>query len=81
MKLKTTASGLSEKKRQELYDVFENHNVIKGDNFALKNINAQIKIVYGEEYGIRIKSVSNKKTIIGFTIPLKNKEVMEDEQL
>ena len=73
--------GLSEKKRQELYDVFENHNVIKGDNFALKNINAQIKIVYGEEYGIRIKSVSNKKTIIGFTIPLKNKEVMEDEQL
>ena len=73
--------GLSEKKRQELYDVFENHNVIKGDNFALKNINAQIKIVYGEEYGISIKSVSNKKTIIGFIIPLKNKEVMEDEQL
>ncbi len=71
--------GLTEKKRRELYDVFENHNVIKGDNFALKNINAQIKIVYGEEYGINIKSVSNKKTVIGFNIPLKSKEVMEDE--
>ncbi len=63
--------GISAEKLEELYKVFSQHTKIEGDNFALKNINAQIKMVYGEEYGLRIKSDPRIETEVGFVIPLK----------
>jgi len=63
--------GISAEKLEELYKVFSQHTKIEGDNFALKNINAQIKMVYGEEFGLQIKSDPRSDTEVGFVIPLK----------
>lgn len=44
-------------------------NFTKEGNFALKNINNQIKMFYGEKYGLTIDSEHNYKTVVKITIP------------
>ena len=63
--------GLTEEKIAELSETFEKETSIKGDNFALKNINAQIRMAYGEEYGLNIKSIYQKETEVSFDIPIR----------
>ena len=70
--------GLTAEKIEELYRVFGQHTKIEGDNFALKNINAQIKIIYGEEYGLCINSIPLQETEVSFKIPLKESGVQMD---
>ncbi|MDL2237316.1 sensor histidine kinase [Christensenellaceae bacterium OttesenSCG-928-K19] len=41
------------------------------DCFALKNINMQIKLYYGEEYGLHIESKEYNGTLASFAIPKK----------
>lgn len=72
--VKDNGVGISDEKQDELIKVFKNHKTVIGDNFALKNINSQIKIVYGNQFGININSKCNKETLVGFTIPIKSKE-------
>ena len=63
--------GLTEEKIAELGRTFEEETSIKGDNFALKNINAQIRIAYGGEYGLNIKSIYQKETEVSFDVPIR----------
>ncbi len=71
--------GISDEKLGQLYRDFTQHSKIKGDNFALKNINAQIKIVYGDQYGLRIDSEIGRGTKVSFEIPLKESGEETDE--
>jgi two-component system, sensor histidine kinase YesM len=41
----------------------------KEGNFALKNVNNQIKMFYGERYGLTIDSEYDYKTVVKITIP------------
>lgn len=49
-------------------------DAVEGNSFALKNINAQIALTYGKEYGISISSSWQNGTAIGFIIPLKDND-------
>lgn len=44
-----------------------------GNGIGLVNIDTRIKMIYGEQYGIMIKSEPNIKTEIGFAIPAETK--------
>lgn len=42
------------------------------ENFALRNINAQIKLTYGTDYGLTLESEVGKGTCVSMSIPLMN---------
>ncbi len=47
----------------------EDRDLKKEGNFALRNINNQIKIYYGDEYGLEIESEYDRGTIVRIEIP------------
>jgi two-component system, sensor histidine kinase YesM len=52
----------------------ENGDFVKAGNFALKNINNQIKIFYGDSYGLSIDSEYDHGTIVKMVIPVLQEE-------
>jgi len=68
-------SGIEEDKLQELKSVLENSDSVwdSKEHIGLKNINKRIKLIYGEDYGIRISSEIAKGTIVEILV----KEVLD----
>ena len=64
---------MSTDKLQKLLGHINNYNMVEGENFALKNISEQIRIMYGEEYKITITSEIDKGTTVSFKIPAKSR--------
>lgn len=58
----------------------ENHlsYVEKGDSIGLHNINARIKLLFGEEYGVTIISGVNEGTQVKVTIPREKGELNDE---
>ncbi|UQZ84653.1 Sensor histidine kinase YpdA [Paenibacillus konkukensis] len=63
-------AGIAEAKLSEIRSVLENGEFISEGNFALKNINSQIKLGYGDPYGLDIESEQGAGTRVTVTIPL-----------
>lgn len=62
--------GIEPGKMAELLEVLESEETASEHNFALKNINTQIKLAYGKEYGLRIDSTPDAGTKVTMVIPL-----------
>ncbi|GLC30595.1 LytS/YhcK type 5TM receptor domain-containing protein [Clostridium omnivorum] len=56
-----TGCGIAEEKCRDILQ--------KGNGIGLKNINERLKLIYGNEYGLTIKSKLNQGTIVEFCIP------------
>lgn len=54
---------------------------VKNENFGygLYNVNQRIKLVYGENSGVKIESILNKCTTVTIKIPLSTKELKYDK--
>ncbi|XID48098.1 histidine kinase [Clostridium culturomicium] len=54
---------------------------VKNENFGygLYNVNQRIKLVYGENSGVKIESILNKGTTVTIKIPLSTKELKYDK--
>jgi two-component system sensor histidine kinase YesM len=52
---------------------------IRNIGFGLENVNKRIKLYYGKNYGLSIKSEYQQGTLVKLTIPLK-KDLIESEQ-
>ncbi len=54
-------------------DAIKLENILKDSSkgIGLKNVNQRLKLLYGENYGIDIKSLLGKGTKISFNIPVK----------
>jgi two-component system, sensor histidine kinase YesM len=63
--------GLLESIRKDLIE----SDFTKEGNFALKNVNNQIKMFYGESYGLTIDSEYDYRTVVKITIPF----IVEEE--
>jgi two-component system sensor histidine kinase YesM len=63
--------GIESDKLVELTGVLENEEVVGEHNFALRNINTQIKLAYGSEYGLFIDSAPGVGTKATLVIPLR----------
>ncbi|SFJ42539.1 Histidine kinase-, DNA gyrase B-, and HSP90-like ATPase [Paenibacillus sp. UNC496MF] len=62
--------GMTPEKLAELRRLLRGDADIQGSHFALRNINAQIRIAYGAQYGIEIDSSYGQGTSVVLTIPL-----------
>jgi two-component system sensor histidine kinase YesM len=65
-----TGAGISPEKLKDLRYSLERGDMNEVGNFALRNINMQIKIHYGNKYGIKIESVPGVETTVYVRIPV-----------
>ncbi|KIL40576.1 hypothetical protein SD70_12565 [Gordoniibacillus kamchatkensis] len=63
--------GIEPGKLAELVEVLGSDEAAGEHHFALKNIQTQIKLAYGKEYGLRIDSKPEAGTKVTLTIPLR----------
>ncbi|MBW7452748.1 cache domain-containing sensor histidine kinase [Paenibacillus sepulcri] len=67
-------AGISDDKLSELQLILKGGEPQDNRNFALRNINSQIKIAYGPQYGIEIHSRYGEGTTVTMTIPLTKRD-------
>jgi two-component system sensor histidine kinase YesM len=63
--------GIPPAKLAELRSALSQCQLRQVDNFALNNINLQLKLYYGANVSLQIKSEMNKGTRAGFLIPIR----------
>ncbi|WP_261305641.1 cache domain-containing sensor histidine kinase [Paenibacillus andongensis] len=63
--------GIEPDKMAELTEVMASEEVVGEHNFALRNINSQIKLTYGKDFGLFIESTTNVGTKVTLVIPLR----------
>ena len=61
--------GMSEKYVKELNSLLSDKNYGYNSHIGLYNVNKRIKIIFGDEYGITVKSELNKGTEVRIVIP------------
>ena len=64
-------SGIDEEKLEELNNnLKEKNDDIDSTHIGIVNVNSRIKLFYGKEYGLSIKSDFGEGTIVTITIPV-----------
>lgn len=66
--------GMDAAKMNQKLAVNNWEHVEMGNSIGLYNINARLKLLYGDEYGVHIESVINEGTTVYMTIPEERKE-------
>lgn len=61
--------GMTEAKIRKV--LFEKQNQGKNEDFGIGSVDARIKLLYGDKYGLRIKSEPGKFTVVTVMLPLK----------
>jgi two-component system sensor histidine kinase YesM len=64
-----TGAGIPEEKLKDIQNTLMNSDFGGTGNFALRNINLQIKIFFGNQYGLEIDSVYGKGTTVTVRVP------------
>jgi len=62
--------GIPLAKLAEIVRSLSHKDIESNGNFGLRNINSQLKLFYGDEYGININSVVGEGTVVSFEIPI-----------
>lgn len=62
--------GIEENELDVLRNSIENENFENSKNFALKNLNRQLKLKYGLKYGVSIESRLGEGTCVTITLPI-----------
>lgn len=70
LSVKDNGVGISEKDLFELRKSIESDSFEDSKNFALKNLNRQIKLKYGSGYGVNINSVEGEGTSVNVRLPV-----------
>ncbi len=68
--IKDNGIGMDEEKVARLKESLENEDINNRFNIGMRNVHQRIRLVYGELYGIDIKSEPNKGTYIFIRIPV-----------
>lgn len=68
--VKDNGAGMTEEKLDQLRDSLKIGKQNEKENFAINNINMQIKLKYGENYGVSIESIQSVGTAIRIKIPI-----------
>lgn len=70
--VKDNGGGMDEEKLQQINSLMNDRRTDDSSSIGLYNINQRIKLFYGEEYGVSIKSELHKGTSISLTLSVKN---------
>ena len=66
--------GMDEDKFNRLLKENDTGLVEEGDSIGLLNINARLKMIYGEEYGLSIESEPGRGSAVFLTVAAKKEE-------
>ena len=61
--------GLKEEKVDEIKTLLSQDYTVEVEHLGLRNINQRVKLIFGEEFGITLKSKLNQGSIVTITIP------------
>lgn len=69
--VRDNGKGIEEKELVKLVESFTNGNLSDKSSFGLYNIHQRLKLFYGDEFGLQIRSKLDVGTVIEFEIPQK----------
>lgn len=72
--------GMPEEKCREVIAQMSTFEQVPGKGYALRNIREQIRIVYGDDYGIQMDSCWGKGTTVVLEVPLERRTPCAKEQ-
>ncbi len=61
--------GIEPLQLKQLQKDLQSLEPVRGSNFALRNLNSQIRLTYGDQYGLTIESEAGEGTIITIRVP------------
>jgi two-component system sensor histidine kinase YesM len=61
--------GLNENKVNEITALLSQDYTVEVEHIGLRNINQRVKLIFGEEFGIAIRSNPNKGSVVSITFP------------
>ncbi|MBD2871944.1 cache domain-containing sensor histidine kinase [Paenibacillus arenilitoris] len=61
--------GIAPERLRQIKEALENDDFTEEEHFALKNINSQIKLAYGEQYGLELESGPGGGTKVTLVFP------------
>lgn len=70
IKILDNGIGMTKLKTSQLNDELKNRYGYNDKHLGLRNVNQRIKIMFGEQYGIEVKSWLNKGTIVKILLPI-----------
>jgi two-component system sensor histidine kinase YesM len=70
-------AGIPNQKLEKIMKCLEKDDLPTGDNFALQNINSQMRIFYDNDYSINISSIEGEGTTVTLEIPILDKMEMK----
>ncbi|MGL1890339.1 MAG: histidine kinase [Spirochaetaceae bacterium] len=65
--------GLNESKVDEIKKLLSQDYTVEVEHIGLCNINQRVKLIFGQEFGIALKSNRNKGSVVSITFPAINK--------
>ncbi len=68
--VKDNGVGIPAEKMREIRESLNRNDMQEENFFALKNINSQIKLTYGQQYGLQIDSAEGIGTTVRMVLPL-----------
>ena len=71
IRVEDNGKGMTE---EDLADIVQHLNCEEGDemeSIGLRNIHQRLKLKYGDQFGISVKSIKNKGTIVTLSIPVR----------
>ena len=69
--------GMSEEKLHEICDKLQtNESQDEFESIGIQNVNQRLLLLFGDEYGLQIRSIENMGTAVKVCIPVMSKEEM-----
>lgn len=75
LKVADNGKGIGPDRLRELRESLESDGAGSAGNFALRNLSRQIKLKYGDEYGLKIDSTAGEGTAVEIRIPCVGREM------
>ena len=77
-KIEDNGLGMSDEQIKKIFDIVENNSSKKrGSGVGVRNINERIKLMYGNNYGLKIQSKLEEGTILTIELPIIRGEQLE----
>ena len=69
LKIYNNGNGMPTEKLQELQNIFEQNDILQSKHIGLNNIHQRIRLLYGDEYGLRLHS-DTKGFLVTIVLPV-----------
>jgi two-component system, sensor histidine kinase YesM len=69
LKVRDNGIGMSKSETAQLNSGLKNNDVREDRHIGLRNVNQRIRLIFGEDYGLKVRSIAGRGTIVVLTLP------------